>query len=341
MFGKFSIRKLAFGAVAASIAISVGFHSVEASAQAQNIREEARVKFDKAIKGKKVAWVPIWMGNLETEWTKVMKMHFDKYGIQLITRDPNFNNDVQLQAVSELINEKPDILIVQNNSTTLLVNELKRATAAGIYVIQVNMSSNFTGDAYVGVDWVEIGREIGGELVKACGGGKSSGKVELIQGEATAAGSVDQLKGALEVLKADPTIKVVSTQPGNWDANKANQVATTVLQQHPDLCAIHSFWGPMTAGAAQAVKNAGKQGKVKVFGSSDGQMGDCELVEQGLAQKNLSYRADLQGEAIVNAALTLLQEKNKPGSKALYYFSNEFWVTSKNEHSYCYPIANK
>ncbi|RWH72922.1 sugar ABC transporter substrate-binding protein [Mesorhizobium sp.] len=324
-------------AIAAGAALSILAGS--AMTLAANItRDTSRQAFDTAISGKKVAWVPLWMGVLESEWTGIMKDQFGQYGISLVTRDPNFNNDAQLQAVSQLIDEKPDVLIVQNNSTTLLAKELKRASDAGIYVVQMNMASNYVGDAYVGVDYTQAGHQVADELIKQCGGGKTSGEVALILGEATAAPSIEGLKAITDGLKKDPTVKIVSSQPGDWDANKANQIATTVLQQYPKLCAIHGFWGPMAAGAAQAVKNAGRQGDVKVFAISDGQMGDCDLVEQGLFTKALSNRADVQGITLVNAVLSLLQGKDKPGDKHLFYFTNNYWIESAKDRGYCYKV---
>src|ERR1700733_16281525 len=88
-------------------------------------------------------------------------------------------------------------------------------------------------------------------------------KVAIVQGEPTAGGSVDQLKGAMEVFATDKSIKVVSTQAANWDSSKANEVTATVLQQHPDLCATYGFWGIMQAGAAQGAKREGLRGKEK------------------------------------------------------------------------------
>src|SRR6185369_1759107 len=100
------------------------------AAKAADPRAELYQKFEKAVRGKTVAWVPVWLGVLESEWTRVMKAHFDDYGVKLVVRDPNFKSDVQLQAVSSLINDKPDILIVQNPTTTLLARELKRILPA-------------------------------------------------------------------------------------------------------------------------------------------------------------------------------------------------------------------
>src|SRR6185312_8522797 len=311
------------------------------AAKAADPRADLYHKFDKAVNGKTVAWVPVWLGVLESEWTRVMKAHFDDYGIKLVVRDPNFKSDVQLQAVSSLINEKPDILVVQNPPTTLLARELKRAMDSGIKVVQVNMASNQLTDAYVGADVPKLGRMLADELVKSCGGGKGSGKVSILQGEATAAYSLDMTKAATEALGADKSIKIVSSQPTNWDANKAADVTTNVLQQNPDLCGILSVWGPMTAGAAQAVKNAGKQGQVKIFAASDGQPADCDMIEQGLFTKNLSYRADTQGEAIVNAVLTLLQDSRPAGATQLAYYTTNYWVSGKDDRQFCFVVPKE
>lgn len=330
-------RRWAVGLVASLAAC--GF-VVEASSAQTDPRSQLRVDFDKAVKGKTVAWVPITMGTpIDQIWTAVMQSHFDKYGIKFVVRDPNFDSNAQLQAVTSLINEKPDVLIVQNINVSLLARELKRAMDNGIYVIQVNMMSNQPSDAYVGVDNVDSGRLIAKDIVAECGGGKSSGKVAIVQGEATSAGSLDQLKGAMEVFNADTSIKVVSTQAANWDANKANEITSTVLRQHPDLCATYGHWGIMQQGAAQAVKAAGLQGKVKVYASSDGPRSDCDLVEQGLFYKVLSYRADIQGMQIADAVLTLLQSGEKPGTKRLTLLSNNFWVTGPGERHYCYDLS--
>lgn len=333
--GKSRLSKSLLGAALAGLC-AMAIHGQPAAAAEP--REELRAAFDKALKGKKVAWSPVWMGVLESEWTRNMKAHFDDYGMQLIVRDANMKSDVQLQAVSELINEKPDVLVVQNPNVTLLARELKRAMDAGIYVVQVNMASNQLTDAYVGVDARDMGRRIARDMVAECGGSKGSGQLAILEGEATAAYSLDMKRGAMEVFGADKSIKVVSSQPTNWDANKAGEITTTVLQQNPNLCGILSVWGPQTAGAAQAIKAAGKSGKVKVWVASDGQPADCDMLEQGLFHKNLSYRADTQGEAIVAAVIALLQAKDKPGTKRLAFYTTPYWVTGKSDRQYCFVI---
>lgn len=329
-------RAIIIGGLAALVVGLAAF--VAQPTRAAEAREELRTEFDKAVKGKTVAWVPVWLGVLESEWTHVMKAHFDDYGIKFEVRDANFKSDVQLQAVSALINEHPDVLVVQNPNVTLLAKELKRAMAAGIYVVQVNMASNTLTDAYVGVDAREMGRRLARNMITECGGGKGSGEVSILEGEATAAYSLDMKNGAMEVFKTEPTIKVVSSQPANWDANKAGEITATVLQQHPNLCGILSVWGPQAAGAAQAIKAAGKSGQAKIFVASDGQPADCDLLEQGAFYRNLSYRADTQGEAIVNAVIALLQSGEKPGLKHIAYYTTPAWVNGKEDRMYCFTV---
>ncbi|MDR3490138.1 MAG: sugar ABC transporter substrate-binding protein [Bradyrhizobium sp.] len=334
-----NITRIASGALLAAL---IGGLSTGVSAQT-NARSNARADFEKSIKGKTVAWVPMTLGVPITEmWTEVMRQSFERYGMKFVVRDPNWNSDAQLQAVNSLINDKVDVLIVMNQNVSTLATAIKRAMDNGIYVIQVNQMSNQASDAYVGVDWSAIGHTIAQEIVARCGNGKGSGKVAIVQGEANATGSVDQLNGAMEVFNADKSIKVVSSQAANWDGTKANQLTATVLQQHPDLCATYGFWGGMQAGAAQAVKEAGKQATVKVYTSSDGPSSDCDMVEQGLFTKALSYRADVQGTQIVDATLTLLQNADKPGAKHLAFFSNNYWIADKADRNYCYKLpANK
>ncbi len=308
---------------------------------AQDSRTQLRDDFDAMVVGKTVAWVPITLGNpLVDSWTTPMRENFERWGINLIVRDPNFDSNAQLQAVTSVINEKPDVLIVQNANVALLANEIKRAMDNGIYVIQVNMRSNQPSDAYVGVDYYDTGRIIARDIVEACGNGNGSGKVAIVQGEPTAAGSVDQLRGAMEIFEKEPSIEIVSNQAANWDSNRANEITATVLQQHPDLCATYGFWGIMQAGAAQAVKAAGLEGKVKVYASSEGNWGDCDLVEDGLYHKVLSFRSNVQGEQISNAVLTLLESGVPAGEQNLVYLSNNFWVSGKEDRHYCFEKAS-
>lgn len=284
---------------------------------------ELQARAEKALRGKTIGWVPVTLGiPLADEWTATMKQEAEKLGMKLVVRDPGWNATAQLQAVSALIGEKVDVIVVQNPNVQLLARELKRANEAGIYVVQVNMASNYDGDAYVGADFIRVGQLLGEDVVKACGKGSgTSGKVQIVQGELTATASLDQLAGLMEALNKDETIKVVSNQAANWDATKALDITSSVIQQHPDLCASVGFWGVMQRGASQALKTAGKLDQVKSYASGEGGPADCDMLQQGLLHKYMNYQARLQGHDIIQTISFLLQNGDKPGTKHIANFS--------------------
>jgi ribose transport system substrate-binding protein len=305
---------------------------------------ELRASYDKALQGKTIAYLPIALGvPLSDEWGRVVREEAEWRGMKYVVRDPNNNPSAMQQALTALVDQKPDVLIVQNPSVTLLMKDLKRAESQGTHVIQINMSSNYKSGAFVGADWHEIGRLLATDVVKQCGTGSGkSGKVQIIQGELTAAASVDQIGGIMEVFNKDSAIKVVSNQAANWDANTALNVTATVIQQHPDLCASIGFWGIMESGAAQAIRNAGKIDDVKVYASGEGSQLDCDQVNQGSFYKFLSYKATEQGHDLVLAALSLLESGDKPGTKNLEYFTRPIWLDKTNANgANCFALPKK
>jgi ABC-type sugar transport system substrate-binding protein len=106
---------------------------------------ELRADYDKDLKGKTIAFLPIATGvPLMDEWGRVIKTEAEWRGMKFIIRDPALNMSAMQQALTALVDQKPDVLIVQNPSVTLLMKELKRAESQGIHVIQMNMSSSRT-----------------------------------------------------------------------------------------------------------------------------------------------------------------------------------------------------
>jgi len=62
------------------------------------------------------------------------------------------------------------------------------------------------------------------------------------------------------------------------------------------------------------------------------------LLEQGGFYRNLSYRADTQGEAIADAVIRMLQSGDKPGTKRIAYYTAPAWVNSKDDRAYCFTV---
>lgn len=287
------------------------------AAVAQNMTtEDLRNQFDKDVVGKSIVFVPVsYSIPLTRIWGETMRKEAEALGIKFEVRDPDFNTQREEQIISAMVAQRPDVLIVHNPNVQVLAHALSRAEQAGIYVIQVNMVSRYKTDAYVGVEPIGLGRRMAEGMVKACSAADApSKKIAIMNGELTSAYSIDLARGAKQVLDKHPELKLVSTQAANWNSKLAHDKAATVLQAHPDLCAYMGFWSGQDVGIAQAVRQAGLKGKVKIFTAGGGEPPACDYVKQGLFYRDYSYDAVGQAKQMMAVAKMLLQTGVKPGS---------------------------
>lgn len=270
-----------------------------------------------AFKGKTVAFVPVALGyDLMEGWSAILKQQAKELGYSYVVRNPNFNSDAGAQAISQLITEKPDVLVVHNPDVQVYARLIKKAQEAGIYVIQINMKSTYPSDYFVGADYTGLGEQAADMMVKKCGEGTGkSGKIAIVQGVLTAAASVYQMTGINNVLSKHPDIKVVSNQAADWDSSKARAIMQTTMQQTPDLCGAIGFWDTMDVGTGSAIREAGKADQVFLVTSGGGSDTACTNVENGTFGAELSYDVPRQGGDMNKDIRSLLQAKPAPGAE--------------------------
>lgn len=322
-------RRLAMP-VAVTVAGAIGLSAL--AANAADGGSELKEKYADAVFGKTIAFLPMTLGApLMDTWEYVIRTEAERSNMKYSVKDPAWNSTALVQAFEGAIADKPDVIIVQNPNVQLLVKQIKQAQDAGIYVIQLSMMSNALSDGYVGGDWIAQAEATGQEIVKDCGTGSGkSGKVVILQGELTAAQNVYMTNGLMKEFAKDPAINVVSSQATNWDATKAYDITTAVLQQHPDVCAIFGPYDIMTIGGAQAVKKAGLQGKVIVYSNGGGYKEGCDAVREGLIDKYMNWEAWNQGREVMVMAKDLLMKGEAPGTSSVASFSSFYWVTKDN-----------
>ncbi len=343
-----TMRTLLAGALAAGTLVA-GASSLPASAGAEEAlgasraAVEARRRFNAAFEGKTIAFVPITMGvPLTITWKDTIEREAGKLGMKFVLRDPNLDMGAMTQAVSALIGERPDVMVVHNPSVQLLAKLLKKAEKAGIHVVQINMASNTPTSAYVGADFYRIGKETAEDIVTQCGAGSGrSGKVAIVEGDPTSSVSMEQVTAAKAVFAAHPDIQVVSSQPGYWDANKAREITASVLTQHPDLCATYGVWGIMQLGAGQAIKEAGLTGKVLNYSNGGGPQIICDSIKAGLIDKYWSFDAKLQGHDIMTAVKMILQSGAAPGDLRTVLYSDTRMITAENADGACWQMPGQ
>ncbi|HWZ09199.1 MAG TPA: sugar ABC transporter substrate-binding protein [Bradyrhizobium sp.] len=298
--------------------------------RAQGLEEPFREPYLKALQGKVVAYLPVAMSfDLAQGWLAGIKRELEPLGVKIVVRDPNWSTNAGAQALTNLISEKPDVIIAHNPDVQTYAKLLQKAESSGIDVVQINMRSSYPTTVFVGADWIEIGRKATTAVVDFCKG--KSNKIAIIQGQLSAAASAYTLKGVEDVLAKHSDIKVVSSQAADWDASKAKGITQTVLKQNPDLCGIVGFWDGMDIGTAAAIKEAGLTGKVFLATSGGGeQKGACDQVKNGSFDLDLSYDVPTQASNMAAMIKWLLVSGLKPGSAKASIYMTLIPITKDN-----------
>ena len=168
--------------------------------------------YAQALKGKRVMLVPLAMGfDLAQGWAHYLKKEVEAWGGTFETRDPNWVVDAGAQAITDAISSdtRPDVLIIHAPDLNSYSKLMKKAQAAGIYVILVDNPANFPADAFVGSDWDRLGQLEAEAAIKGCGA-NSSKKIGLVQGDQANSSSLYQYAGIMKVLDKHPDFKVVA-----------------------------------------------------------------------------------------------------------------------------------
>jgi ribose transport system substrate-binding protein len=319
-----SRRVLACGALAAALIGSA------LPVRAQGLEEPFREPYLKALQGKVVAYLPVAMSfDLAQGWLAGIKRELEPLGVKIVVRDPNWSTNAGAQALTNLISEKPDVIIAHNPDVQTYAKLLQKAESAGIDVVQINMRSSYPTTVFVGADWIDIGQKATTAVVDFCKG--KSNKIAIVQGQLSAAASAYTLKGVEEVLAKHPEVKVVSSQAADWDASKAKGITQTVLKQNPDLCGIVGFWDGMDIGTAAAIKEAGLTGKVFLATSGGGeQKGACDQVKNGSFDLDLSYDVPTQASNMAAMIKWLLVSGLKPGTSKASIYTTLIPITKEN-----------
>lgn len=313
-----------------TLAMGAALTAGAGAATAQGIDDPTRAEYYDAFKGKTVAYVPVAMGfDLTEGWAMGLRDALEPLGVTFDIRDPNWNTAAGAQAITSLIDEKPDVIVVHNPDVQSYARLLKKAEDAGIYVVQVNMRSSYSTSAFIGADYVGMGEAIGQRLVDLCSPSNgASGKVAITQGVLTAAASAYQMKGINNVLEKHPEIQLVSNQAADWDSTKARNIAATVIQQHPDLCAITGFWDVMDVGTAAAIKDSGKD--VYLLTQGGGNQSACDGLENGTYDEVVVYNVPGQARDMANMIKQLMQLNPEPGSMKTTLFTQLEFLTKDN-----------
>lgn len=182
-------------------------------------------------------------------------------GIELKFSDAQQKQENQIKAIRSYIQQKVDVIafspVVETGWDAVLL-EAKRANIPVILTDRAVDSQDKTlYKTFLGSDFVEEGKKAGQWLVENSKDESAVNVVEL-QGTTGAAPAIDRKEGFEEVIKADPKIKIVASQTGDFTRSGGKQVMEAFLKSQPDIDVVYAHNDDMGLGAIEAIEAAGK-----------------------------------------------------------------------------------
>lgn len=191
-------------------------------------------------------------------------------GVNVIYKGPSVANPTeQIKIIEDLItHEKIDVLAVSANDPEALIPVLKKSQQKNILVITWDSDTNPEGrDYFINmVDPETLGRHLMDTLAWSI---SEEGEFAIMTGAYSAA-NLNEWLHWIKVQQEEyyPNMELVEVVANDDDPHQAYISAIELIQDYPQLKGIigNSSVGPPAA--AEAVQEAGKQGKIAVVGLS-------------------------------------------------------------------------
>ncbi len=190
-------------------------------------------------------------------------------GVELLEANSASKPDKEVELINTYIANSVDAIVISPLSARASVAALARAHEKGIIIVTYN--TPVEGDlaaSFVESDQVDLGASTGRAaraFIERTLEGKA--KIAIISGKSQipeqAMMRINGFKD--EVLKL-PGVSIVSEQDA-WLAEQATKKVGDILTANPDVDIVWAANEGGTVGAVMSVRNAGKAGKVSVFGT--------------------------------------------------------------------------
>jgi D-allose transport system substrate-binding protein len=273
-----------------------------------------------------------------------------KNGVEAWAKENNVTVDVyaaeseeniagQLSQMEDIIGKKYNGIALAPLSSVNLISGIVKANKEGIPVVNVDEGVDLnelkaqggTMVGFVTTDNKIVGQKAAKFIVDKIG----TGDVAIIEGTTGNVTSNNRVAGSKEYFSSVSGIKVVASQPGNWDRVKALDVATNIMQSNPNLKAFYCANDNMAMGVFQAVQNAGKTDKIIVVGT--------DATEDAKASISEGKMSATVGQANVDIAISCIKKlidanasgyTATAGAEVKIEYIDSFLVTKENVAEY-------
>jgi len=259
----------------------------------------------------------VFITNVRDAMTKWASTHPD---VELTIVDAAGDTAKQVGQVENFLAQGMDAVVILPVDTTATGPMTKTIVKAGKPLVYVNRKPEKLpkGVGYVGSKSIDAGVMNMEELGKAMGG---KGNLAILIGELSDEPAHGRTDGIKQVVKEQfPNIKVTREQTGHWKREPGKTIMEDWLASGQQIDGVAANNDEMALGALQAIKAAGKIGKIPV-GGTDGTHDALVSMEKGELNNTVYQDPVAQGEEAVNAAY--LMAKHEPNPKVV---DSNVWI---------------
>jgi inositol transport system substrate-binding protein len=250
----------------------------------------------------------VWLTYVRDAITKWANTHPDT---EVTIVDGSDDTAKQVGQVENFLAQGVDAVVVLPVDTSATKPITKAVLKAGKPLVYVNRKpANLPkGIIYVGSKSIEAGI-MNMEELGNCMGGK--GNLAILMGALNHEAAIGRTDGIKQVAKEKfPNIKIVREEVGNWKREQGKTIMENWLASGQEIDGVASNNDEMALGALQAIKAAGKLGKICV-GGTDASHDALESMDKGELHNTVFQDPVAQGEEGVNAAYLMVKKESNP-----------------------------
>jgi ribose transport system substrate-binding protein len=218
-----------------------------------------------------------------------------------------FDSTLQNPIIESVTASKPDAIMIAPDDVTASQEPIDQAMSAGIKVVLVDTTLNNPGNAVsqISSDNLAGGADAFAAVKQLVPGG---GQVLVVNTKPGISTTDQRTTGFATAAKADSKYTYVGVQYDQDSASIAAQVTLAALQKNPNIVGIFATNLFSAEGAATAVRQAGKSGKVKIVGF-DADPDQIAALKQGTVQALIAQSPYTIGQDAVEQAINALTGK--------------------------------
>lgn len=264
---------------------------------------------------------------------QVMEAEAKKYGYTILARSADLDPGKQNTQLADFVAQECDAIFLNPVDSKAVGQAVKKAHEAGIpvFTYDVQVTAEEAADlivAHIGSDNFQGGRLAGESMMKMT---DDTGEIAIITyPEVTSC--ILRVDGFKDYLKEhNSKLKIVAELSGQGNRPGGLNVATDILQTHPDIIGIFAINDPSALGAYGAIASEGKTDQITIIAFDASPAGKQAVFEKKLYDSPQQYPRKM-AEGTVEAFIKYLDGEEVP-KKTFIPCTHYFYEDSVDDES--------